>query len=150
MYTEIYDLDKFSPNERNGIYGGKEGKKEGITIGDDYWLVKYPKSTKGMRGDLISYTTSPLSEYIGSHIYDELGIDVHTTILGIRNGKLVVACKDFCEKEGSLREIRTLKNIYNKELSEMLENSFSSTSSSKLIDINDVNQNNLLNHKKTS
>ena len=41
-----------------------------------------------MRGDVLSYMTAPLSEYIGSHIYEILGIDVHQTILGIRNGKL--------------------------------------------------------------
>ena len=74
--------------ERNGTYGGQAGEKEGITIDGTYWIVKYPKSTKGMRGDVLSYMTAPLSEYIGSHIYEILGIDVHQTILGIRNGKL--------------------------------------------------------------
>lgn len=128
METKIYDLSPFDVNERNGTYGGKAGDKEGITINGEYWIVKYPKSTKGMKGDLDSYTTSPLSEYIGSHIYHILGIDAHETMLGVRNGKLVVACKDFCKNEGSLREIRTLKNIYNEELSRKLEESISSTS----------------------
>ena len=82
--------------------------------------------------------TAPLSEYLGSHIYQILGIDTHETLLGVRNDKLVVACKDFCENEGSLREIRTLKNIYNKELSAKLEESFSSTSSSHSVDINEL------------
>lgn len=136
--TNIYDLNSYSTNERNGTYGGKAGDKEGITINDEYWIVKYPKNTKGMRGELDSYTTTPLSEYIGSNIYQILGIDVHETILGIRNDKLVVACKDFCKNEGSLREIRTLKNVYNKELSEKLEASVSSTSSSHMVDINDI------------
>ena len=91
-----------------------------------------------MRGDVLSYMTAPLSEYIGSHIYEILGIDVHQTILGIRNGKLVVACKDFCQKEGSLREIRTLKNVYNNELSKQLEESLSSTSDSHLVDLEEI------------
>lgn len=139
MYkTVIYDLNKYEINERNGTYGGRAGEKEGITIDGDYWIVKYPKSTKGMEGNLASYMTAPLSEYIGSHIYQILGIDTHETILGIRNDKLVVACKDFCKTEGSLREIRTLKNVYNKELSEKLEESSSSTSSPHSVDINEL------------
>lgn len=135
LNTKIYDLSSYEPNERTGTYGGQAGDKEGITIDGEYWIVKYPKSTNGMVGDLPSYTTAPLSEYIGSHIYQMLGFETHDTLLGIRNDKLVVACKDFCKTEGSLREMRTLKNIYNKQLSELLEKSFSSTSSSHLIDI---------------
>lgn len=136
--TTIFELDSFQTNERNGTYGGKAGGKEAITINGEYWIVKYPQSTKLMRGVTDPYTTSPLSEYIGSNVYRILGLDVHETILGIRNNKLVVACKDFCKREGSLREIRTLKNIYNKDLAEQLEKSFSSTSSSHLVDIDEL------------
>lgn len=138
LKTTIYDLDKYPTNERNGMYGGKAGDKEGITINGEYWIVKYPKTTRGMKGTLDSYTTAPLSEYIGSHIYQLLGIDAHETILGIRNERLVVACKDFCKTEGALREIRTLKNVYNKELSERLELNVSSTSPSHFVDIEDI------------
>ena len=135
---KIYNFNACEVNERNGTYGGMAGEKEGITFEDNYWIVKYPKSTRGMRGDVVSYMTSPLSEFIGSHVYDILGYDVHETRLGIRNGKLVVACRDFCKKEGSLREIRTLKNIYNEELSKKIEQSVSSTSSSHIVDIQEV------------
>ena len=61
---QIYNLDPYLTNERNGTYGGQAGEKEGITIDGTYWIVKYPKSTKGMRGDVLSYMTAPLSEYI--------------------------------------------------------------------------------------
>ena len=47
---QIYNLDPYLTNERNGTYGGQAGEKEGITIDGTYWIVKYPKSTKGMRG----------------------------------------------------------------------------------------------------
>lgn len=136
--TKINDFNPYPTNERNGTYGGNAGEKEGITIDSEYWMVKYPKSTKGMRGKLTSYTTAPLSEYIGSNIYQILGINAHDTMLGVRNNKLVVACKDFCKIEGSLREIRTVKNVYNQELAEKLDTTLSSTSSSHLIDINDM------------
>lgn len=62
-----------------------------------------------MRGKLASYTTAPLSEYIGSNIYKIIGIDAHDTILGIRNDKLVVARSYFCKNEGSLHEISNLQ-----------------------------------------
>lgn len=62
---------------------------------------KVPREYKGFYGKtkknahFPSYTASPLSEYIGSQIYQSLGIPVHETMLGIRDNKLVVACKDF-------------------------------------------------------
>lgn len=127
----IIDLNSFPVNERNGTYGGKAGDKEGITINGEYWIVKYPQTAKDIKG-VDFCTTAPLSEYIGSHIYQILGIETHETMLGIRNGKLVVACKDFCKKEGALREIRTLKNVYNRELSERLKK-FSSAQDKHLI-----------------
>lgn len=135
---DIIDFDACQTNERNGTYGGQAGSKEGITYNGDYWMIKYPKSTKGMRTDKISYTTSPLSEFIGSHIYDILGFDVHETFLGKRNGKIVVACKDFCEREGSLREIRALKNVYNESLERILERELPSTSSDRVVDLNEI------------
>lgn len=136
--TEIYNLNECPINSRNGTYGGKAGDKEGITINGAPWIVKYSKSTKGMRGVVADYTTSPLSEYIGSNVYRILGIPAHETLLGIRNEKLVVACKDFCKTEGALREIRTLKNVYNKELAMRLEMSLSSTSDSHVIALEDM------------
>lgn len=82
------------------------GLKEGVVYNGENWLIKYPKNTKGMIVQDISYTTSPLSEFIGSHIYSILGYDVHETILGERNNKIVVGCKDLCSENSELREIR--------------------------------------------
>ena len=117
---KIYDFDdeiKFPLSNRDGIYGGNGGNKDGILIDGEYWFIKYPKSTRSMSTAVqdIKYTSSPLSEYIGSHIYKILGFDVHDTLLGIKNGKLVVACKDFCVMRGGLSEIRTIKNAYDGE-----------------------------------
>ena len=61
----------------------------------------------------MSYTTSPLSEYIGSQIYEALGIQVHQTTLGHRDGKVVVACKDFLGAGERLIEFKNIKNTYN-------------------------------------
>ena len=127
---EIIDLSNMPLSDRNGSYGGLAGLKDGIIYNNEYWIVKYPKNTGSMRNVDISYTTAPLSEFIGSHIYNFLGIDAHKTILGFRKNKIVVACRDFCETEGALREIRTIKNYANEYLSEILERDFKGTGSS--------------------
>lgn len=115
---EIVDLSNCERSFRHGIYGGAAGDKDGILYhGDEYWLVKYPKSTRSMQGNnLTVYTTSPLSEYIGSHIFELLGYDVHETLLCYRNEKIAVACKDFQSHIGELVEVRAIKNGANKEL----------------------------------
>lgn len=135
---KIYDLNACDVSNRNGMYGGMAGLKEGILWNDEFWLVKYPKTTKGMDVNDLSYTTSPLSEYIGSQIYEILGYDVHKTVLAQRHGKIVVACKDFCKNVGDLREIRTLKNIYNEVLAERLELELNETSSSHMVDLKEL------------
>lgn len=90
---KIYD---FNSLVYSGIsYGGHAGRKKGVIIDDEKWFLKYPKSTKSMEVQGLSYTTAPLSEYIGSQIYGTIGIDVHETKLGISNDKLLVACRDF-------------------------------------------------------
>lgn len=138
MNEIIYDLDHCELSDRNGMYGGQAGSKEGILFHDTYWIVKYPKSTKSMEIDDQSYTIAPLSEYIGSHIYQILGYDVHETILGYRNQKIVVACKDFCKHPGDLREVRTLKNVYNKELEQILDRELHITGSTHSVDLKEL------------
>lgn len=111
----------------NRKYGGQAGAKQGIILDGEAWLVKFPKSTKSLDKKEISYTTTPLSEYIGSHIYDSVGIPVHKTELGIKDGKLVVLCKDFKRSDEEFYEFREIKNEYVKGLEEKLD-SISSTS----------------------
>lgn len=137
--TMIYDFNKFPYSTRHGMYGGNAGFKDGIVINSENWLLKYPKSTKGMdRVDELLYTESPLSEYIGSHIYEILGYDVHETILGIKDSKIVVACKDFLDKNEYLLEFRTMKNAVNKELRELLENELQNTRESHNANIDEL------------
>lgn len=134
----IIDFSKCEQSDRAGTYGGKAGRKDGIIYQNEYWMIKYPKTTKGMRTAELSYTTAPLSEYIGSHIYQILGFDVHQTELGFRQGKIVVGCKDFCKNEGALREVRTLKNLANEELGEILDRDFSSTNDSHFVNLEET------------
>ena len=83
------------------LYGGNAGFKKGVTVDGVDWIIKFPQETLTFKNVDISFTTAPLSEYIGSHIYDILGYKVHNTKLGVCNNalinrrQLVVACEDF-------------------------------------------------------
>jgi hypothetical protein len=126
------------------FYGGDAGAKDAILYEGEAWMLKYPKTTRDLVNPQISYTTSPLSEYLGSKIYEILGIPVHETLLGIRNNKIVVACKDFTRKwdEGLAWGVRGLwvekhlvpfHDLKNSFMSSDLE-SYSGTGSETLLD----------------
>ena len=104
------NFNGYVENER--YYGGNAGAKLGIVYKGENWFLKFGKTTKGFRNMEISYTTSPLSEYIGSQIYQSIGIPVHETMLGERDGKIVVACKDFRKPGDELIEFKSIKNSY--------------------------------------
>ena len=125
----MYLIDFNECQENNKAYGGMAGSKLGIIYQGEDWILKFPKSTKGMRKTEISYTTTPLSEYIGSHIYQILGYPVHETKLGTKDNKLVVACKDFTDSHVRLQEFREIKNYYNKELEAILEDTVTDSNS---------------------
>ena len=48
-------------------------------------------------------------------------------MLGMKAGKLVVACKDFTDEKHVLKEFREIKNYYNEKLEDMLETSITSS-----------------------
>lgn len=137
---KIHDFSNCPYSPRNGFYGGAAGDKDGILIDGEPWICKYPKPTVGMRGmaNLAPYASTPLSEYLGSHIYQILGYPVHETILGIRDGLLVVACKDFCAEDERLFEIRTLKNIHIKEMREELGLDLHETGDDHLVSLGEL------------
>ncbi|HEL0789894.1 TPA: hypothetical protein TU158_001824 [Streptococcus equi subsp. zooepidemicus] len=105
-----------SKRMRNIFYGGDAGVKFAIFHDNDIWMLKMPKSTRDYKTRQLSYTTSPLSEYLGSKIYEILGIPVHETLLGQYEGKVVVACKDFTYENGQkiarLFTFNEIKNAY--------------------------------------
>ena len=71
---EIFDFSNAEYSNRNGSYGGAAGDKDGILINGEPWIAKYPKSNEGMaKSDKLSkFSQTPLSEFIGSHIYEIL------------------------------------------------------------------------------
>ena len=129
---------------RGVFYGGDAGAKDAILYEGEAWMLKYPKTTRDLIDPQISYTTSPLSEYLGSKIYELLGIPVHETLLGVRKNKIVVACKDFTRKwdDGLAWGVRGLwlqkhlvpfHDLKNSFMSSDLE-SYSGTGSETLLD----------------
>ncbi len=121
-------LIDFDPYRRNTkYYGGDAGAKYGVVIDGIDWIIKFPKSTADLVKPAVSYTTSPLSEYVGSHVYDLLGIPVHETVLGVRAGKLVVGCRDLCAPGEQLIEFKKIKNSLVDE--ELIDETSSSSSS---------------------
>ena len=137
---EIFDFTECEYSNRNGSYGGAAGDKDGIIINGEPWIAKYPKSNEGMvKSDKLSRTTqTPLSEFIGSHIYGILGYPVHETLLGIRKGFVVVACKDFCDEKKRLLEMRTLKNIHIPEMNQKFQLDLHETNDDHLVDLNEL------------
>jgi len=90
-----FDLVQLPSTASFIVYGGNAGAKEAIIYDNGIWMIKHPKTTRDLINPQISYTTSPLSEFLGSKIYESMNIPVHETVLGIRKNKIVVACKDF-------------------------------------------------------
>ncbi len=122
------DFADFDNSLESGItYGGYSGSKKGIIFNDERWFLKYPKSIRNMEVFGISYTTSPISEYLGSHIYNLLGLETHETLLGIANSKIVVACKDFLNKNETILDYNSLKNDYDEKIEKEIEELSSSS-----------------------
>ena len=95
---DYFDFTNYEKNLR--VYGGESGRKLGIIFNGTNYLLKFPGSIelKNIKNILSPYSNSPITEYIGSHIYEILNIPVHETLLGKFSGPkehIVVACKDF-------------------------------------------------------
>lgn len=131
--TKIYDFNDCKTT--NLTYGGNAGQKLGIVFENENYMLKFPKNTTGMRNMKISYTTSPLSEFLGSQIYESMSIPVHETKLGICKNKLVVICKDIefdkTKPIGRLSVFTQLKNVFN----ETTFDSYSNTDDTHLFSI---------------
>ncbi len=97
---------------RNKTYAGAKGSKISVIYNGEQYMLKFPTAPSKNRE--MSYTNGCLSEYIGCHIFESIGIPVQETLLGIytRNGKdkIVVACKDFTANGLVLQDFASLKN----------------------------------------
>ena len=111
------DLDVF--------YSGAERKNQ-ITINGNRYIIKYQKNSE------IGLIYNHVSEYLGSHIFELLGIPVQDTQLGTYAGENVVIVRNFCEEgevlvhfndigESSLEEDKELFQYSYDDIQKMLE-----------------------------
>ena len=86
----------YSKHEKTPVlFSGAEKKFEIIIDGFRY-IVKFQKNSE------VGLTFNYVSEYLGSHIFQLLGIPVQETFLGTYEGKNVVVMKNFLEPEDDL------------------------------------------------
>ena len=93
-------------------YGGSD-RKFGIVYNNDIYMLKFSEKHEKKDEFTTSYLNKPTSEYISSHIANSMGITAHETILGLYNGEIAVACKDF--RSGNERNIEfydILRSVY--------------------------------------
>ena len=97
---------------RNKTYAGANGSKISVIYNNELYMLKFPALSTINKE--ISYANGCISEYIGCHIFDSVGIPVQDTLLGTYtiNGKkkVVVACKDFTVGGFVLQDFASLKN----------------------------------------
>ena len=79
----------FSKSKLSNVYYGGSEKKLGIIYNNERYMLKFQKNTP------VSKRYNTISEYLGSHIYNLIGIKSHDTVLGVYKNENVVACKDF-------------------------------------------------------
>lgn len=115
---------------RKKTYTGANGSKIAVMYNDELYMLKFPVPPS--RNKEMSYTNGCVSEYLGSHIFEIIGIPVQETLLGtfMKNGreKVVVACRDFTTDDTVLQDFASLKNTiidsehngYGTELSDIL------------------------------
>ena len=100
---KLYDFDICEEGLKR--YGGSD-KKETIIFNNERYMLKFNDDIPPeKRNDMISSSRNNVfSEYVSCHIYAALGIPVQETLLGMRHGHIVVACKDFCVNDYELNE----------------------------------------------
>lgn len=116
---------------RNKTYAGANGSKISVLYNNELYMLKFP-AVPGINKQM-SYTNGCISEYLGCHIFESIGIPVQKTMLGTysKNGKqkIVVACKDFTAGGLVLQDFASLKNTiidsahngYGTELSDIVK-----------------------------
>ena len=115
----VYKLDT------DVFYSGAERKNQLIINGERY-IMKFQKKSE------VGLIYNHVSEFLGSHIFGLLGVDVQETELGTYNGENVVVVKNFCKEgevlvhfndvgESSLEEDKEMYQYTYDDIQKMLE-----------------------------
>ena len=102
-FEALPSFDGWKP-DRLANYGGSSRKNGLISPEKARYMVKFAKRL-APRGDLASrHVNNTVSEYMSSHILGILGYPVQETVLGTRNGEVVVVCRNFVPRGSVLLE----------------------------------------------
>ncbi|MGN0362569.1 MAG: HipA domain-containing protein [Bilifractor sp.] len=82
------------PDDNISDYGGSDRKK-GIVIDGVPYMLKFSTKQAKPLDISTSYVNNTVSEYLSSHIFQICGIPAHDTLLGVYDGELAVACRNF-------------------------------------------------------
>lgn len=108
----IFVIDFTNLPVKNKTYAGANGSKIAVIYEGEQYMLKFPPLPS--RNREMSYSNGCISEYIGCHVFESIGLPVQKTLLGkyIKNGKekIVVACKDFTSSGVTLQDFASLKN----------------------------------------
>ena len=115
----VYKLDT------DVFYSGAERKNQLIINGERY-IMKFQKKSE------VGLIYNHVSEFLGSHIFGLLGVDVQETELGTYNDENVVVVKNFCKEgevlvhfndvgESSLEEDKEMYQYTYDDIQKMLE-----------------------------
>ncbi len=113
------------------FYAGAE-RKDQITINGNRYIIKYQKNSE------VGLIYNHISEYLGSHVFELLGIPAQDTELGLYNGENIVLLRNFCQVgetlvpfngvgESSLEEDKETYQYSYEDIQKMLEDNTKST-----------------------
>lgn len=140
----MIDFTELKRTHKN--YRGANGSKIAVIYNNEQYMLKFPSIPS--KNKELSYTNSCISEYLGCHIYESMGIPIQETLLGVYRikdkEKIVVACKDFTSSGIELQDFAALKNEiidsemngYGTELEEILYTFNSQTA----MDVNEITE----------
>lgn len=126
------------PIDTDVFFSGAEDKSQ-ITINGQRYIMKYQRNSE------VGMTFSYVSEYLGSHIFELLGIPVQDTYLGTYNGRNIVLLKHFCGEgeilvhfngigESSLEEDKEMYQYSYDDIQRMLNDNKKSTNVKETVD----------------
>lgn len=110
------DFSKYAIDE-NVFYSGAERKSQ-LTIGGKRYIMKFQKNSE------IGLIYNHVSEYLGSHVFQTLGIPAQETMLGTYKGENVVLLKNFCEEGETLVHFNDVGESSLEEDKEMYQYSY--------------------------
>lgn len=101
MISDFTHFEKITPLRFDGA-----SYKYAVQGNDSLYILKFEEYPR--RKASISHTHHHTSEYIGSHIYESIGLPTQETFLVKRDDRIAVACKHFCQGNTRLYSFKEL------------------------------------------